>query len=243
MKDNFKWPVRYKEHPDIWEAWEVLREGDFRYNWSVPPRPLGQLIVTREKNFYPQDGNTYFNEGYKYYWVNYGSKEWEELTPNEFKDKHLDFKYLRDGRGRPKYICNLAYSAIKPPEYPRNYTYKDYTNYLRSYYPDYMADDVLEVYVLWTKDGRPVVQIRVKCGNKWDMVYPGDQDYVPLWRFYWRDLENFGRDFGKVEKIFPQEILFTPKKAYYIPEGYNIQNVLNGDSRRRVFPRIGGPID
>lgn len=230
---NLKWPVRYDEHPDIWEAWEVLRKGTF----GVPPIPLGQFIVTREKNFYPLDGSAYFYEGYKYYWVDYDSGKWDELTQKEFQNCYLDYEYRVDSCGRIANMLNFAYSAIKPPAYPRNYTYQNYINYLRSYYPDYIEDDVCAVFVHWSKDRRPLVQIRQKCGNKWDMVYPGGKEYVPLWKFYWHNLEDFGRDFGEVEQIYPRECfvcqkkLFTPKKEYYIPSKYNIVNILNGNRR------------
>lgn len=217
---------QYDEDPEIWKVWHIYEDA-YRSSMDKATNPTYRLLVKRENNFYPNDLNAYFDVGYKYFFGSGIGTEYVQLTLEEFQSKSQEFKYRRDGRGGLRYTCKLAYEKMPKPKLPSNPTFEDYNKYLRVYYPEYIADDVGAAFALWTETGEPVVLVRLKCGceHEWDMVYPGEKDFVPLWNFSWRELDNFGDRFGEAEQIYPQELFGScigkPKEHVYACWGGN----------------------
>lgn len=213
-KKDVVWPVQYAEHPNIWIAWEIWGRGyyDSRERQEFPDKPIGQLVITRDKNFYFEAGCLY--DGYKYFWISYESSEWSEMTRDKFKEEMFKYQNNNDYRGVRCYNVNHAYSAIEVPQYYKSDTYNNYREYLGYYYPDYGCE-YCSVYVLWNKDNRPIVQIRAKAVGsevKWDIAYPGDKEYTPLHRrFIGLELETIARrGLARVVQAHPAECFGRP---------------------------------
>lgn len=244
---EIRFPVEYDEHSNIWRAWEIWTREDFgSYTRKrVPSKPVGQLVITRDKNFYNKSRG--FNDGYKYFWVDCKSGKKVKLTCEEFKERMFNYNNRQDClNGGSFYIVKDAYTAIKAPEYVNKDTYMDYREYLSHYYPDYGREDC-SVYVLWNKYDLPIVQIRAKAVGsevEWDMAYPGDKEYTPLKGLTWLDLEYFARELCIVEQVHPAECFgfivgFHQEKTYVrightffrtdiVPRGLDGRDILDG---------------
>ena len=238
---SFVWPVNYANHSNIWEAYEIFHPQSQGYydKEIIPPRLFCQLIVIRENNFYPGDSKTYLDNGYRFFQVEPKTPNGVELTFEEFQNAYQAFSHDRNAFGELCYICKLAYEKIPKPNSPCNPTFETYNNYVQVYYPNYIADDVGAAFALWTKDGQPVVLIRLKCGcaDGWDMVYPGEQNFIPLCNFSWRELANFDENIGEAVQIYPQ-------KFFGIRTGVHKEDTWAIWGRRRPINlnKVRGPI-